>query len=172
MLFGFQLETIYLITLLVIGSCTFLYILFGDVADGALEGIPFLDPATILAFISFTSATGYILEKFTSLTSWIVLIIALLIGSFAALLVYYLLLVPLRSAEVSLVYTEESLEGKLAKVITPIPLNGFGEIIIDTINGVIAKRAASFKGVEIPYDQTVLIIEVRDGTAFVTVYEE
>ncbi len=172
MLFGFQLETIYLITLLVIGSCTFLYILFGDVADGALEGIPFLDPATILAFISFTSATGYILEKFTSLTSWIVLIIALLIGSFAALLVYYLLLVPLRSAEVSLVYTEESLEGKLAKVITPIPLNGFGEIIIDTINGVIAKRAASFKGEEIPYDQTVLIIEVRDGTAFVTVYEE
>lgn len=172
MLFGFQLETIYLITLLVIGSCTFLYILFGDVADGALEGIPFLDPATILAFISFTSATGYILEKFTSLTSWIVLIIALLIGSFAALLVYYLLLVPLRSAEVSPVYTEESLEGKLAKVITPIPLNGFGEIIIDTINGVIAKRAASFKGVEIPYDQTVLIIEVRDGTAFVTVYEE
>lgn len=172
MLFGFQLETIYLITLLVIGSCTFLYILFGDVADGALEGIPFLDPATILAFISFTSATGYILEKFTSLTSWIVLIIALLIGSFAALLVYYLLLVPLRSAEVSLVYTEESLEGKLAKVITPIPLNGFGEIIIETINGVIAKRAASFKGEEIPYDQTVLIIEIRDGTALVTVYEE
>lgn len=172
MLFGFQLEIIYLITLLVIGSCTFLYILFGDVADGALEGIPFLDPATILAFISFTSATGYILEKFTSMSSRIVLIIALLIGSFAALLVYYLLLVPLRSAEVSLVYTEESLEGKLAKVITPIPLNGFGEIIIETINGVIAKRAASFKDDEIPYDKTVLIIEVRDGTAFVSVYEE
>lgn len=89
---------------------------------------------------------------------------------FTALL-YYFLLVPLRSAEVSLAYTDESLESQLAKVIVPVPLNGFGEIVIETANGIISKRAASYHDVEIPYDSQVLIIEMKDGTAFVAVYE-
>src|SRR4051794_11068724 len=64
MLFGFSLIAIYMTILIVIGSCTLLYLFFGDLADGAAEGIPFFDPAVLLSFITMTAAGGYLLEQF------------------------------------------------------------------------------------------------------------
>ena len=98
--------------------------------------------------------------------------LALVLASMFTALLYYFLLVPLRSAEVSLAYTDESLEGQLGKIIVPIPIDGFGEMVIETANGIISKRAVSFKGGEIPYDARVLIIKMRDGTAHVVVYDK
>ncbi len=171
-MFGYSLEMIYLTILIIIGCCTVLYLFFSDLADVSVDGIPFFDPAVILSFITFTAAVGYFLEKFFSFSSLINLLIAIVIASLFTALLYYFLLVPLRSAEVSLAYTEESLESQVGKVIVPVPLDGFGEIVIETVNGVISKRAASYHHVEIPYDTQVLIIEMRDGTAFVAIYEK
>ncbi|WP_107840479.1 hypothetical protein [Metasolibacillus meyeri] len=171
-MFGFSLTAIYLTVLIVMASCTLLYLVFADLADGVAEGIPYLDPAVILSFISITAAGGYLLERFTSLTSIVAFIIAIIIAAILTALLYFFLLVPLRSAEVSLVYTDASLEGQTAKVIIPIPVDGFGEIVIESINGIISKRAASYQGEEIPYDTKVLIIEVKEGTAFVTSYDK
>ena len=170
-MFGYSLETIYLAVLIVIGCGTVLYLFFADLADASVEGIPFFDPAVILSFISFTAAIGYIFERFFSLTSWLNLLIAIVIATVLSVLLYYFLLVPLRSAEVSLAYTDESLEGQVGKVIVPVPLDGFGEIVIETANGIISKRAASYDNVEIPYDTQVLIINMREGTAYVVSYE-
>ena len=172
MLFGFSLIAIYMTILIVIGSCTLLYLFFADLADGAAEGIPFFDPAVLLSFITMTAAGGYLLEQFTSLSSLLIFILAMVSASLLTALLYYFLLVPLRSAEVSLAYTEQSLEGQVAKVIVPVPLDGFGEIVIQSVNGLISKRAASYHQVEIPYDTQVLIIDMKDGTAFVAIYEQ
>ncbi|MEK4424664.1 hypothetical protein [Solibacillus sp. FSL K6-1523] len=172
MLFGFSIELIYLTILIGIGCLTVVYLLFADVADGALDGIPFLDPAVILSFITLISAAGYLFERFFSFSSGVNLIIAIIIACIFTALIYYFLLVPLRSAEVSLAYTDESLEGQVGKIIVPVPLNGFGEMVIESVNGIISKRTASYHGVEIPYDTQVLIIEMKDGTAFVAIYEK
>lgn len=171
-MFGYSIETIYLTVLIVIGCCTILYLFFADFADVSIESIPLLDPAVILSFITFTSAAGYLLERFFNLSSIVNFVIALLIAGLLTALLYYFLLIPLRSAEVSLAYTDESLESQVGKVIVPIPIDGFGEIVIETVNGIISKRAASFHQVEIPYDTQVLIIEMRDGTAMVAIYEK
>ena len=171
-MFGYSLEAIYLTILIIVGCLTVLYLFFADVADVSVDGIPFLDPAVILSFITFTAAVGYILEHFTAVISSIVIfIIAVIVAILFTALLHYFLLVPLRSAEVSLVYTDESLEGQLGKIIVPVPIDGFGELVIETVNGIISKRAASFHQVEIPYDTQVLIIEMRDGTAYVSIYE-
>ncbi len=163
---------IYLVILIVIGCCTVLYLFFADIADVSAEGIPFFNPAVILSFITFTAAAGYCFERFFGFTSIINLFIAIVLASVFTALLYYFLLVPLRSAEVSLAYTDESLEGQTGKIIVPVPMNGFGEMIIETANGIISKRAASYHNVEIPYNTRVLIIEVRNGTAFVAIYEK
>ena len=170
-MFGYPLETVYLTILIVIGCCTVLYLFFADVADVSVEAVPFLDPAVILSFLTFTSASAYMLERFTNLSSAITFLIAILIAFFFTAIVYFFLLIPLRSAETSIAYTDASLEGQVGKVIVPIPIDGYGEMIIESVNGIISKRAASFHNEEIPYDASVLIIEMRDGTAYVTVYE-
>ena len=85
-------------------------------------------------------------------------------------LLYFFVLVPLASAEVSTAYTNESLQGQVGKVIVPIPTDGYGEIVIETVNGLISKRAAGYDKEEIEYEKQVLIIDIENGTFLVKEY--
>jgi len=171
LLFGFELHTVYLFTLIIVGCITILYLLFSELFDGFFEGIPFVDPAVILSFITITSAGGFLLEKFTSMSDLFIFFIACIISAIISSLIYFFILVPLKSAEVSLAYTEESLGGQVGKVIVPIPVDGYGEIVIETVNGIISKRATGFENEAIEYDEQVLIIEAKEGTVYVKKYE-
>ena len=166
-----MIEQIYFYALIFMGASTILYVFFGDVADGIGEGIPFLNPTIIMAFITFASAIGYLLENLTTWNSWIILLISLVAGAIFDSLLYFLFLLPMASAEVSIAYTDESLAGKVGKVITPIPVDGFGEIVIDTVSGLVSKRSAGYDNEEIDYGKEVLIIEVTNGTFLVREYE-
>ena len=171
MIFGVALSTVYLTIVIAIGLCMVLYLFFADIADGVAEGIPFFDPAVILAFITVTATAGYLLEIFSDLSHLIIFLISIGISFICTALLYYFFLVPLRSAETSLAYTEESLAGQTGRVITPIPVDGFGEVLIETVSGNIHKRAASYNREDIPYGQEILVIEVVNGTLYVQAYE-
>jgi len=170
-LFGFELHTIYLFILIFVGCITILYLFFSELFDGLFEGIPFFDPAVILSFITITSAAAYLLEKFSFLSHLFIFIISCVISVILSSLIYFFILVPLKSAEVSLAYTEESLGGQVGKVIVPIPVDGFGEVVIETVNGIISKRATGYENEAIDYEEQVLIIEVKEGTVYVKKYE-
>ncbi|EGQ20996.1 YuaF like protein, partial [Sporosarcina newyorkensis 2681] len=157
--------------LIIAAIVSVVYVLISDLADGVGELSPFLDPAVILAFITFTSAAAYLLELMTSLNSGSILLIAAVAAIVLDFLLYFFVLVPLRSAEVSLAYTDQSLTGLVGKVIVPIPVDGYGEIIIETVNGNLAKRAAGYENEAIEYGKEVLLIEVENGTFFVKEYE-
>lgn len=171
-LFGYSLEQIYLVVLIFVGLGTILYMFFGDVADGIGEGLPILNPSVILSFITMVAAAGYILEKLAWFSSGINIVVALILGAILSTLFYLFILVPLKSADVSLAYTEESLGGQLGRVIVPIPIDGYGEVVIESASGMISKRAAGFDNEAIDYDTTVLIVEVKEGTVFVKEYEK
>lgn len=170
-LFGMPIIQIYLYTLIIAGLITIIYVLFGDLAEGIGEGSPFLDPAVILSFITFTAAAGYILERLLEWDSIVTFIVALVIAFILDLLLYFLILLPLSNAEVSLAYTDESLAGQVGKVIVPIPIDGYGEIVIETVNGLISKRASGYENKAIDYGKEVLVIDVKEGTFIVKEYE-
>lgn len=165
------MEQIYLYALLISGAATILYVFFGDVAEGIGEGIPFLNPSILLAFVTFVSAIGYVLEVSSPWNSWIVLLSSLAVGVILDILLYFFILLPMASAEVSIAYTDESLGGSVGKVITPIPTDGFGEIVIATVGGLISKRAVGYDNEEIDYGKQVLVIDVKEGTFLVREYE-
>ena len=168
-IFGIAIEQFYMYALFGMAAIMILYLFFGDVVDGVGEGLIFLNPTVILSFLTFTSATGFILEWITSWNSFIILAAA--VSAVLSVMLYFFVLLPLKSAEVSMAYTDESLAGQVAKVITPIPSDGFGEIVIETVNGLIPKRAVGLDNEEISYGREVLVIEVKDGTFFVKEYE-
>lgn len=170
-LFGMPIIQVYLVVLIVAGLATLLYIFFSDMAEGIGEVSPLLDPAVVLAFITLAAAAGYILELVTALNSGIIIVIAVVIAAILDFLLYFFVLLPLRSAEVSLAYSDESLEGQVAKVIVPVPEDGFGEIVIESVSGVLSKRAAGYENTAIAYGKEVLIIEVKNGTFIVKEYE-
>lgn len=145
---------------------------FGEVVEGIGDGLPIFNPSVILSFFTLMSAAGFILEKLAFFSSAWNIGVAAIIGVILSALFYLFILVPLKSADVSLAYTEQSLEGQLGKVIVPIPEDGFGEVIIETTSGMIAKRAAGYDNEVIDYDSTVLVVEVKEGTLFVRAYEK
>ncbi|QDQ02054.1 hypothetical protein FOH38_17050 [Lysinibacillus fusiformis] len=171
-LFGYSLEQIYLVVLIFAGLATILFMFFGDAVEGIGDGLPILNPSVILSFITMMSAAGFILEKLALFSSGWNIVAAILIGIILSVLFYLFILVPLKSADVSLAYTEESLGGQLGRVIVPIPIDGFGEVVIETASGMISKRAVGFDNETIDYDTTVLIVEVKEGTLLVRAYEK
>lgn len=152
-----------------IGLITILYVLFADAIDGMDSGI--LNPTTVLTFLLFICAAGFILLKLTNWSEEIIIIVSLIVSSILTFLLYFFVLVPLASAEVSTAYTNESLQGQIGRVIVPIPVDGFGEIVIETVSGVISKRAVGYDKEEIDYNKQVLIIDIEDGTFLVKEYE-
>lgn len=168
--FGLPIEQLYMYILIFSGALTVLYVFFGDVADVG-DGVPFLNPAVLLAFFTLLSAGGYLLEAATDWSSPAILLAAAAGAFFLDLLLYFFVLVPLASAESSIAYTDESLAGQVAKVITPIPVDGYGEVVIETYGGIISKRATGYDNEAIEHGKSVLIIEVADGTLYVRDYE-
>lgn len=170
-LFGFPMTEIYFWMLIMAGILIVLYLFFGDVLEAVGEVSVFLNPVLILAFIIFFSAAGYVLEWATSLSSWVIMGISASLSLTLTTLLHVFVLVPLASAEESLSYTEESLVGRVGKIIIPIPDSGFGEVFIKSKSGMISKPAASFEQKPIKEGQRVLVLENKQGVLYVVPYE-
>jgi membrane-bound ClpP family serine protease len=169
-LFGVPLQTIYLYGLIISGAVTILYLFFGDVLSGALDGI--FNPTLVFSFISIFSAGGYLGEMFTSFHSGWIAAFSAAIALILVTLLNVFILVPISNAEESLAYKETDLRGRIGTVITPIPEDGYGEVLIENVSGRISKPAVSFKKKELPNGTKVLIIDVVNGVLQVELYEE
>jgi membrane protein implicated in regulation of membrane protease activity len=95
-------------------------------------------------------------------------IIALILVTFLNVFV----LIPLSNAEESLVYKESDLRGRIGAVITAIPADGYGEVMIESISGRIAKPATSFDRVPIDNGTNVLVVDIKDGVLQVSSHQE
>ncbi|ABS75144.1 hypothetical protein F0M21_14430 [Bacillus velezensis] len=172
-IFHLPLETVYLYTLIISGSLTLLILFFQDVFHGLSEAIPvsFLNPALILSFLTIFSASGYIGEIAAPLSSSVIALLSFVLSVLLVSLLHFFVLVPLSSAEESLAYRETDLKGRVGRVITSVPKDGYGEVIIEGIGGAISKSAVSFDQEQIKYGTAVLVIDVKDGVLFVTPHE-
>lgn len=170
-LFGTPIETIYLTLLIIAGSLTVLYLFFGDILEGIGDALGFLHPVLILSFVTFFSASGYVLEFITPFHSLIIVAVSILLALALDTLLNIFILIPLSSAEESLSYTEESLKGRVGKIIIPIPVDGFGEIVIESKFGVISKPAVAYENEPIKEGMQVLVLEIEKGVLYVVPYE-
>jgi membrane protein implicated in regulation of membrane protease activity len=169
-IFGIPIETIYLYMLTVSSALILLYIFFGDMFEGIGEIFPIANPILILAFITFFSASGYLLETMTTLSSLLIIIISALISLILDILLHVFVLVPLASAEQSLGYTESSLAGRIGKIIIAVPADGYGEVVIESKSGRISKPATTFNKQPIAEGTEVLVLEAREGVLYIEPY--
>ncbi|MBA9027656.1 MULTISPECIES: NfeD family protein [Bacillaceae] len=165
-LFGLSLETIYLYTLIISGTLTILLILFNDILSG-MEAPDYLNPVLILAFLTVFGASGYLFEKVTTLHSGLSAVISGFIAFLIVSMLNIFILIPLSSAEESLVISESDLKGRTGKVLTSIPVDGYGEVLIEGASGSIAKPAVSFDNKAISEASIVLVIEAKNGVLHV-----
>ncbi|GAA0328711.1 hypothetical protein ACFQ4Z_20715 [Oceanobacillus oncorhynchi subsp. oncorhynchi] len=170
-LFGYAIQDLYLWILIIAAILTVVVLLFGDLLDGIFESIPFLHPVLVLSFFIFLSAMGYVLEWFMDWSSLIILIISSILSIIFVTLLHLFVLVPIRSAEQSWGYSEEALIGSVGTAIVSIPIDGYGEVMVQWKSGVISKPAVSYDNEAIAQDERVLIIEIKDGVFYVSPYQ-
>ncbi|WP_440969678.1 hypothetical protein ACSS6N_15295 [Peribacillus frigoritolerans] len=143
-LFGVPLETVYLYGLIIFGGLTFLFILFNDIFSG-LELPDIFNPTLIFCFLTVFFASGFLLESLSGLNAGLCAGISLIISFTIVTLLNVFVLIPISSAEESLTFHDNDLRGRVGRVLTSIPVDGFGEVLIESISGSIAKTAASYK---------------------------
>lgn len=170
-LFGYAIQDLYLWVLIIAAILTAVVLLFGDLLDGIFESVPFLHPVIVLSFFIFLSAIGYVLEWFMNWGSLVILIVSSILSIIFVSLLYIFVLVPIRSAEQSWGYSEEALMGSVGTVIVSIPIDGYGEVMVQWKSGVISKPAVSYDNEALPQGERVLIIEIKDGVFYVSPYE-
>lgn len=172
---GYSLQEIYLFGLVVGGTLTLLYILFGDILDGIFDASPdgILNPTLILSFTTIVSAAGYLFEKLTSLNSILILLLSFVIAFILVTILNVFVLIPLASAEESIALKDDDLKGRIGKVIISIPDDGFGEVVLEGNSGTISMSAKSFEDKPIPYDTKVLVIDIdgKNGVLSVVPHE-
>lgn len=168
--FNLPLETIYLYGLIGSGILTILYVFFADVVH--FDGPDFLNPVIILSFITLLSASGYLLEKLSDLHYLGIVGISAILAFILVTFLNVFVLIPLSNAEESLVYKESDLRGRIGTVITGIPADGYGEVMIESISGRIAKPATSFDSVQIENGTKVLVVDIKDGVLQVSSHQE
>ncbi len=148
-------------------------ILFDDIIGAALDSfvpdIPGLDAITLVGGITVFGGTGLLLDHYTDLGTGTVLLLSLLSAIVAGAAVFFLYVRPMRDSENSTGYSEQDMTGMLAEVLVPIPASGYGEVMLRMgPAGVTGRIAASLDGEPIEAGADVLVVEVRDGTLYVT----
>ena len=79
---------------------------------------------------------------------------------------------PLKNSEATISISEKDMEGRVATVITPIPVRGMGEIQLKSVTGSLSRPAAFYvPQVAAPRGSEVLIIELKERVCYVIPYE-
>ncbi len=165
----YPLDQIYFYLLIGCAGLAFLLFLFGDIFqfDGAI------DPMLIVPWLAFTSLVGFIGEKFTEFNSWWIFIGGAAIATLLVFFLNFYLLVPLKNSDATLSSSEKELEGRVATVVTTIPIKGMGEIALKSVTGS-TNRPATFyspQEKELHSGEKVLVIEIRERVCYVIPYE-
>ncbi len=140
-----SIQQLYLIGLITGAVLTLIYMLLSDLLEGMFEALAdgIFNPTLILSFLTFICANGYLMELMTPLNSILIFVLSLAIAFVLVTLLNVFVLTPLSSAEATLAYSEEDLKGRIGEVITSIPADGFGEVLLKGYGGNIAKSAVS-----------------------------
>ncbi|WP_460235419.1 NfeD family protein [Bacillus cereus] len=169
-LWGMDIQTIYLYALIICGSLSLLYMLFGDLLHaigGDISPGSVLNPTVVLSFFAILGASGYIFETTSSMASITILVISTLIALVLVSIIHFFILAPLSKAEQNTASRMEDSKGKVGEVIITIPEDGLGEVLLKSKFGNNGQPAKSSDNSEIPEGSQVKVVGIEDGVVLV-----
>lgn len=128
-----------------------------------------IDTLSVGAFIVVAGATGLILSR--KMDDPITVAALALVASTVISILIHFYITPLRKIESSVAVNMDTYKGATGKVITTIPADGTGEIIINTGLALTNRPAMSYDKEEIKEDSEVLVIDIIDNVFYVSKVE-
>lgn len=153
-------------------------VLVGDVIGDALHGVfdfaavDFLNPTVLAGGITVFGGAGILLTRYSNLEAGAIAALSLLTAAFLGLLMYLGFVKPMDKSEMSNGFSMNELPGKIGEITIPVPAQGYGEVMVKFGAGNSLHTAASFEQVLLPAGIKVVVVEVREGVAVVSEFEE
>lgn len=153
-------------------------VLVGDLIGSALGGIfdllsfDFLNSTVLAGGVTVFGGVGILLTRYSRLDAGPIIALALLSAAFIGVLLYLGVVKTMDKSEVSNGFSMRDLPGKIGEITVPIPAKGYGEIMVKFGAGNTLHTAASFEHQSIPVGMKVVVVEVREGVALVTEFED
>jgi hypothetical protein len=126
--------------------------------------LPVLNASSVLAFLTWFGAAGFLLMRFARLPAAAVVALAVVAG-IAAASVIALFLRKVLAGERVMNPRDYQLEGTLARVTVTIPATGAGEIVFSKAGVRRSEAARSLTGELIPRETEVVILQYARGVA-------
>lgn len=151
----------------------------GGSAQQAAEGdavalhraLPLLNVSSLLAFLTWFGAAGYVLLRFADWPLVAALAAAVVAGGGGALVIA-LFLAKVLSGEREMDPREYRMEGTIARVTVTVPAAGAGEIVFSKGGSRRSEAARSLSGRPIPRETEVVVVEYEHGVAAVQPWDE
>lgn len=141
------------------------------VRSSAIVALPLFNVSSLLAFLTWFGAAGYLLLRFAAWPLLAAAVGAVAAGAAGAVLIA-LFLQRVLAGEREMDPRDYRLEGTIARVTAGIPADGVGEIVFSKVGTRRSEGARSLTGRPIAHGTEVVIIEYAHGIALVQSWDE
>src|ERR1035438_8936324 len=144
----------------------------GMQAPQATGTVPWWNAFSIMVFLCWFGATGYLLTRYGSLVARVVLLLAAVCGLAGGAIVFFFLAKVLLPHERELTADETAVVGVVGRVSAAIRPGGTGEVVYEQLGALRSAPARSEDGGPISKQEEVFVVRYEKGIAYVRRWEE
>jgi hypothetical protein len=134
--------------------------------------VPWWNAFSIMVFLCWFGAAGYLLTRHGSFVAGVVLVLSLVCGLAGGAIVFFFLTRVLLPHERELTADETAVIGAVGRVSAPIRPTGTGEIVYEQMGARCSVPARSQDGVPIQKQEEVFVVRYEKGIAWVRRWED
>lgn len=146
----------------------------GNGAAAAQGGttVPWWNMFSIMVFLCWFGAAGYLLTKYGTFVTGVVLVLAAICGVVGGALIFLFLTRVLMPHDRELTAEETQIVGAVGRVTAPIRAGGIGEIVYEQMGARISAPARSEDGSPLPKQEEVFVVRYEKGVAYVRKWQD
>jgi membrane protein implicated in regulation of membrane protease activity len=134
--------------------------------------VPWWNAFSIMIFLCWFGAAGYLLTRYGSFVAAMVFVLAGICGLAGGAIIFLFLTRVLMPHEHELTADETDVVGAVGHVSSPIRPSGTGEIVYEQLGALRSAPARSEDGVPIPKQEEVFVVRYEKGIAYVRRWED
>jgi hypothetical protein len=141
-------------------------------APHAPAAVPWWNSFSLMIFLCWFGAAGYVLTRHGSFVAMVVLVFSLIAGLTGGTIVFLFLAKVMLPHERELTADETAVAGVVGVVSSPIRADGVGEILYEQMGARRSAPARSEDGVAIAKQEEVYVVRYEKGVAWVRRWED
>lgn len=140
--------------------------------SGSGSTVPWWNGFSIMVFLCWFGAAGYLLTRYGSFVAGVVLVLAGICGVAGGAIVFLFLTRVMLPHERELTAEDTDVAGVVGRVSAPIRVGGIGEIVYEQLGARKAAPARSEDGIPICKQEEVFVVRYEKGIAWVRRWED